>query len=60
MQIRDLLHADRVLRLLSAMDITFAEAAALDDESAGYLLEAIDIDQECTCQGCIALAREAE
>lgn len=38
-RIRDLLHADRVWRLMAA-GLTLDEAANLDDESAELMLEA--------------------
>ena len=52
--IRDLLHADRVLKLM-AMDIPFPEAMALDDDSADRLIEAWAIDWQC-CGECGAQA----
>lgn len=49
--VRDLLHADRVLKLM-AIDIPYETAVAIDDESASYLIEAMEIDcdgdPECT------------
>lgn len=41
-RIRDLLHADRVWRLMAA-GLSLQEAAGMDDESASYMLEAWDI-----------------
>lgn len=41
-KIHDLLHADRVWRLMAA-GLTLDEAADLDDESAELMLEAWDI-----------------
>lgn len=41
-RVRDLLHADRVLRLMNA-GFTFQQAARLDDGSAKLLMEAWDI-----------------
>ena len=40
--IRDLLHADRVFKLMDA-GLSFSDAAALDDKSADYLIEAWEI-----------------
>lgn len=48
--IRDLLHADRVWRLMAA-GLSLEEAAGLDDNSAANMLEAWDIamdgDDDC-------------
>ncbi len=41
-KIRDLLHADRVFKLMEA-GLSFKEAAKLDDESASFLIEAWEI-----------------
>lgn len=42
MKVRDLLHADRVFKLMAA-GLSFKEAAKLDDASASYLVEAWEI-----------------
>jgi len=55
--VTDLLHADRILKLM-AMDIPFKEALRMDDESAAYLIEAYEIGFVCDCEGCTA-EREA-
>lgn len=49
-QIRDILHADRVLRMMDA-GLTYAEASSVDDDSAELLINAWDIAHECDC-GC--------
>jgi len=56
-QVRDLLHADRIFRMMDA-GLTFKEAAEVDDASAEVLIEAWDIGTECHCPGCEAEARE--
>lgn len=49
-QIRDLLHADRIYKLMDS-GLSFKEAAKLDDDSAKLLIEAWEIAMECDC-GC--------
>lgn len=53
--IRDLLHADRVLKLM-AMDIPYPTAVGIDDDSAGYLIEAWEIDGDIECMICSDMA----
>lgn len=45
-KIRDLLHADRVYKLMDS-GLSFKEAAKLDDDSAKLLIEAWEIAMEC-------------
>lgn len=47
-KIRDLLHADRVYKLMDS-GLSFKEAAKLDDDSAALLVEAWEIAMECDC-----------
>lgn len=49
-RIRDLLHADRVYKLMDS-GLSFKEAAKLDDASAALLVEAWEIAMQCDC-GC--------
>jgi len=50
-QVRDLLHADRIFRMMDA-GLTFKEAVDVDDASAEVLIEAWDIATECVCPDC--------
>lgn len=49
-KIRDLLHADRIYKLMDS-GLSFKEAARIDDDSAKLLIEAWEIAMECDC-GC--------
>lgn len=47
-RIRDLLHADRVYKLMDS-GLSFKDAARLDRYSADLLIEAWEIAMECNC-----------
>lgn len=47
-RIKDLLHADRVFKLMDA-GLSFKDAAKLDLESAKLLIEAWEIATTCDC-----------
>ena len=49
-RIRDLLHADRVYKLMDS-GLSFKDAARLDRTSAELLIEAWEIAMECDCEG---------
>jgi len=53
--VRDLLHADRIFRMMDA-GLTFKEAVDVDDDSAVVLIEAWDIAMEHSCPECDAEA----
>lgn len=47
-KVRDLLHADRIYKLMDS-GLTFKEAAKLDDASARHLIEAWEISMDGDC-----------
>lgn len=49
--VRDILHADRIFRMMDA-GLTYTEAAKVDDASAELLINAWDIAHECDCGHC--------